>query len=127
MKFLKIERILGVPAAIDDIHHGHRQPIRRRATEILVQRDTHGRGRRPGSGHRDAKYGVGAELRLVLGAVERNQCCINGLLRCGVRALKTLADRGRDVRDGVENALAPISRRIAVAKLERFVPPCRGS
>src|SRR6266568_2305616 len=57
-----------------------------------------------------------AEAAARAAAIERNQRCIKSFLGCRIRAHEAFADRRTDVRDGVKNALAPISGGIAVAK-----------
>ena len=71
-ELLEVDRIVGVLAAVEDVHHRHRQAGRADAAEIGVKRQSRRLGRGARDRHRDAEDGVGAELRLGLGAVERD-------------------------------------------------------
>src|SRR6266699_4523726 len=69
-EFLKIDRIVGMHAAIDDVHHRYRQGPRRGAADVAIQRHVEGFRRGLGTGQRHAEDGVGAEPALVGRAVE---------------------------------------------------------
>ena len=63
-ELLEVHAVVGVLAAVEDVHHRHRQPHRPRAAEVGIQRQL-GRGRRgPGHRHRNAEDRVGPELAL---------------------------------------------------------------
>ena len=71
-EFLKIYRIVGMFAAIDDVHHGNRQDMRRHAAHIAVQRQTACVGSSLGRSKAYAQNSVGAEAGFVFRAVQRN-------------------------------------------------------
>ena len=60
-------------AAIQDIHHRHRQNLRVGAAEITEERNTAGSRGRVRGGERDAEERVGAELLFVRRSIELDQ------------------------------------------------------
>ena len=63
-EFLHVQAVVGVRAAVDDVHHrrGHQW---RSLAETLVKRDSFSSGRRAGVGQRDGQDCVGAQARTV--------------------------------------------------------------
>jgi len=61
-----------VHSAVEDVHRRDRQQLGPLSAEV-PQRQAGLGCRGAGSGHRHAEQGVGAQPRLVLGAVERDQ------------------------------------------------------
>ena len=107
-ELLEVDRVVGVRAAVEDVHHRHRQDPRRLAAEVAPQRLVLlGRGRARG-GERDAEDRVRAEAALVRRAVELDQRAVEARLVEHVAARDRLGDLAVDVRD------RPASR------------PCRG-
>ena len=126
-EFLKIDRIVGVHAAIDDVHHRHRQKPRRSAADIAIKRQLVGGGRRLGDGERHAEDGVGAEPAFVRRAVERDHGLVDLDLRLGIHAAERLKNLAVDRLDRVAHALAEIALLVAVAQLDRLMRPGRGA
>ena len=73
-------------AAVEDVHHRHRQHVRVRAAEVAEQRQVGGLGGGLGDGQRDAEDGVGAERALVGGAVQVDHRLVDQPLLGGVEA-----------------------------------------
>ena len=69
-ELLDVQRVVGVGAAIDDVHQRRRQDARVDPAEVAVERQAGADGGRLGGGEADGQDGVGAEPLLVLGAVE---------------------------------------------------------
>ncbi len=69
-ELLEVDVGVGVRAAVEDVHHGRGQDAGVDAAEIAVERELEGVGGGAGDGHGDGEDGVGAELALVLGAVD---------------------------------------------------------
>ena len=67
MSTLEPERVL---AAVEDVHHRHRQRARVRSAQIAVERQSRRLGRGSGDRQRDAEDRVRAEPSLVRRAVE---------------------------------------------------------
>ena len=124
-EFLQVHGIIGVGAAIEDIHHGHGQrggvALAGIAREIAIERQALGGRRGAGGGHGDGENGVGAQLAFVGRAVGLDHAAIERGLVADVEAFDGFGDGAVDVVDGFENAFAEIARFVAVAKLESFV------
>ena len=76
-ELLHIDTGVGVLAAVEHVHHRHRQHVRG-SVEIAVKGFAGGCGGGMGGGERHAEHRIGAELRLVLGAVELEQGGVDG-------------------------------------------------
>ena len=72
-ELLEVDVVVGVGAAVEDVHHRHRQHVGVGAADVAVQRQAELVGRGLGHGQRHAEDGVGAEAGLVVGAVEVDQ------------------------------------------------------
>ena len=85
-EFLDVDAVIGVRAAVDDVHHRHRQRQIAAAGQMPVQRQALvGRGGvRRRQRHRQNR--IGAEIRFALGAVERDHFAHRGRLILRVRA-----------------------------------------
>ncbi len=91
--------------------------MRVRATEVAEQREVERVGRRLGDRERDPEDRVGAELLLVVCAVELDHRRIDEALVGGVEALESRAEYVDDGRDGLLDALAAVALLVTVAKL----------
>ena len=60
-ELLEVDRVVGVRAAVDDVHHRHRQQPGLRAADVAVERQLRLVRRRLGDRQADAEDGVGAE------------------------------------------------------------------
>ncbi|MNS75658.1 hypothetical protein D3C72_1091850 [compost metagenome] len=117
-ELLQVQAVVGVRAAVDDVHHRHRQLHAAHAAEVAVQRQARLFGRGAGHGHRDGEGGVGAQASLVVGAVQVDHRAIEEGLFAGVQAQHGFRDLGVDVLDGLQHALAEIAALVAVAQLD---------
>ena len=120
-EFLHVERVVGMRAAVDDVHHRGGQQAGGRATEIAIERLAAVLGSGVGHRHRDAEDGVGAEIFLVGRAVEFQHHLVDGGLVERVAALQFLRDPRVDVLDGLEHALAEVDTLVAVTLLPGLV------
>ena len=64
-EFLDVDRVIGMLAAVDDVHHRSRQQTGADAAQVAVQRLLGVMRGRFGHGHRDAQDGVGPQVLLV--------------------------------------------------------------
>ena len=80
-----------------------------------------------GSGHGDTQQGIGAELALVLRAIQRDQLGVQTLLVCRIETLQRLGDRRVDVADRLRHTLAAIARLVAITQLNRLARSGRGA
>ena len=108
-------------AAIDDVHHRHRQRPRRGAADIAIERHVEGFRGGLGDCQRDAENGVGAEAALVRRAVEIDHDLVDLDLLLGVHVAERLEDLAVDGLDRLLHALAEIARLVAVAQLDRLM------
>ncbi len=119
-ELLKVDRVVGVDAAVDDVEHRHGQRRRVVAAEVPEEGDTGLRSRSLRGGERHAEDRVRAEPALVRGAVELDEPPVERLLIRDVHATDRVGDLDVDVRNRLGDALAA-PRRAAVAELDRFV------
>src|SRR6185312_7645599 len=77
--------------------------------------------RRSCAGHRDSQNRVGAQLALVLRAVDGDHRCIDQALVGRVHSLELRGDKAFDVLDCLQNALAEIVLLSAIAQLDSLV------
>ena len=108
-------------AAIDDVHHRHRQRPRRGAADIAVERHVEGFRRGLGDRERDAENGIGAEPALVRRAVEIDHDLVDLHLLFGGHVTQGLEDFAVDGLNRLLHALAEIARLVAVAQLDRLM------
>ena len=119
-ELLDVDAGVGVRAAVDDVHHRHRQDVRVGAADVAEQRQPCRLGGRLRHRQRHAEDRVGAQPRLVGRAVEVEQRLVDEALVVGAQP----DDRGRDLvehrLDGLLDALAAVAGG-AVAQLDRLV------
>src|SRR6202035_2303269 len=115
-EFLEVDRIVGMHAAIDDVHHRHRQRPRRGAADIAIERQVGGFGRGLGDRQRHAQDGVGAEPALVRRTVEPDHGFVDLDLLLGVHAAEGVENFAVHRIDRLQHALAEIARLVAVAQ-----------
>ena len=128
-ELLEVHAAVGVRAAVEDVHHRHRQhraAVRAAVEpgEVAVERHA-GRGRRRArQRHRHAEQRVGAEPPLVLGSVEADHRLVDRPL-IGLAAGDGFRDLAVDVADRLGDAFPEIALLVAVAELQRFTLPRR--
>ena len=76
-ELLEVDLVVGVRAAVEHVHHRHRQDVRRVAAEVAPQRLALLRRRRVRGGQRHGEDRVGAEARLARRAVELDQQAVD--------------------------------------------------
>jgi hypothetical protein len=130
-EFLDVEAIVGVGAAIDDVHHRHRHhrlaPGGECLPEITIERQPGIARRGVGGCERDGENGIGPEASLVFGAVELDHLLIDARLVARVRAEHGGFEDRVDVLHGLEHALAEIALLVAVAQLHSLTRAGRGA
>ena len=119
-EFLDIEVVVGMRAAIDHIHHRHRHLHRAGTTKIAIKRQAGLLGSGLGHRHRHGKHGVGAQARLVLGAVQINQSHVDETLLFGVKADDGFRYFRIDVLDRLHHSLAQVAGGVAIAQFDGF-------
>ena len=119
-QLLQIKVVVGVCAAIDHVHHGHRHLHGAHAAEVAVQRQAGFFSGSPCHGHADGQHGIGAQAGLVLGAVQVDQRAVQKSLLAGVQPQHSFRNFGVDVLHRLEHALAQIAGHVTVAQLDGF-------
>ena len=114
-ELLEVNVVVGMHAAVENVHHRCGQQVGVDAAQVLVQRQARRLGSGAGDGQRHAQDGVGAELGLVGGTVRGNQRGIDGTLVEGVEAHDGVSALVVDVLDGLRNALAQVAALVAIA------------
>ena len=119
-EFLQVEVVVGMRAAIDDVHHRNGQRYGPHAAEVAVERQTGFLSGSARHGHGDCEHRIGAETALVFRAVQINHQAVNVDLIGRFCAEHGIGDFARNVFHGLENALAAETSRILVAEFNRF-------
>ena len=118
-ELLDVDVGVGVRAAVEDVHHRHRQQVGVRPADVPVERQPGRLGRGLGDRERGAQDRVGAQVGLVGRRVELVHGLVDDPLVVGVQAL----DGGTDLLDhrvdGLLDALAQVPVA-AVAQLDRL-------
>ena len=114
-------------AAIDDVHHRHRQGHVAAVGQVLPQRLLLRGGHGMGIGQRNPQQRVRTQAALVLGAVQIDQAAVQAFLVGGIEALQRGGDRGIDVGHSVAHALAQVTGLVAVTQFHGFLGAGRGA
>ena len=120
-ELLHVDGVVGVRAAVDDVHHRGRQQPGADPAQVAEQRQPAVVGRGMGGGQRHAQDGVGPQLLLVLGAVQLDHAVVQGGLIQGVHAAKLVGQLAVDVVDGLQDPLAEVLGLVAVAEFPGLV------
>ena len=119
-ELLEVDVVVGVHAAVEHVHHRHRQHVRRRAAEVAVQRQPLAR--------RPAAWAAASETPRIALAPSRDLLGVpssaisassSAALVGRVEAAQRLGDLAVHVRDGLRDALAAVALA-AVAQLDRL-------
>ncbi len=123
-ELLDVDRVVGVPPAVDDVHHRHRQGAGIDAADIAVQRLAEfGRGRLR-QRERDRQDGVGAQAGFVRRAVQIDQDLVQLDLLGRVHPADRVENLAFHIGDRLLHALAAEAGGIAVAQFHRLM--CAG-
>ena len=126
-ELLEVDVVIGMGAAVEDVHHGHRESVGAPAPEKAVQRESVFGGGGPRYGHGHGEDGVGAEAAFGFGAVKFDHLLIEGALIGGVVVGEGVGDLARDVPDCLLHSFAEITLGVAVAQFDGFVFASRGA
>ncbi|MNI16248.1 hypothetical protein D3C73_695750 [compost metagenome] len=123
-EFLDVDVVIGVLAAVDDVHHRNRHRVDTRGAvqvgDVSVQRQVLVLCCCLGRGQGNGEDRVGAQGTFVFSTVELDHCQIERFLVAWVHAFQQVADRTVDVGYGLQNALAQVTALVAIAQLERL-------
>jgi hypothetical protein len=126
-ELLEVHVVIGMNAAVQDVHHGRGQDVGVGGAEIGVERLAGGCGRGARDGKRCAEDGVCAEAPLVGRSVGLDHRAVHATLVARVGAHEQRADLAVHVAHRLAHAFALVTARVAVAELHRLELPGRGS
>ncbi len=89
--------------------------------QVAIERNLQGVGRGPRAGHGDRQDRIGAQLSLVLRAVQRNHGGIDQALVGRIHARQFGGHHALHIFYGVQHSLAQVMRLVAVAQLHGLV------
>ena len=116
-EFLEVDVVVGMRAAVQDVHHRHGQQAGRDASQVPIERQMERGRRRAGCGHRNGQDGVRAQPALVFRAVESDHLPVDFGLVGGLRSGQLLRDFV-DVLHRLPDTFAQVTARVAVAQLQ---------
>ena len=126
-EFLEINVVVGVDAAVQDVHLRGGQQAGDGSTEVLIQREAQFIGHGTSSSHRDGQDRVCAQVTLGRRAIELDHGIVQLTLLAGIGALEFGRNHVVDIVDRLEHALAQVTALVAVAQLQCFVLAGGGS
>ena len=123
-KFLHIDRVGRMCAAVENVHHRHRQANAVDSAEEAVELCPAAIGRCPRRRDRDGENCVCPQPGLVLCAVCGKHGAVDGVqIRC-IYAVQAFMDHSIHVFDCLFDALAAVAGFVAVTQLEGFKFTC---
>ena len=120
-EFLNVDRVVGMLAAVDDVHHRNRQSAGHGAAEVTVERKPGFFGLSLGNGEGYRQNGVGAEFAFVFGAVEVDHGLVDFDLVFGIQAGQGVVNFVVDVFNRFQNAFSAVAFFVAVTELYGFM------
>ena len=123
-ELLEVDRVVGVHAAVEDVHHRHRQHVGVRPADVAVQRQVELVGGGLGDRQARAEDRVGADPALVVGAVELDQLAVDRAL---VERVEPFEHAGDLAVDEADRGLARPCRRSARRRRGARPPRARRS
>ena len=122
-EFLKINRVVGVFATVDDVHHRNRHEVRVGSTDIAVKRQPGSIGGRLCDGKRHTQNGIRSEFALILGAIKLDHRLVDEDLVLGIQVRQGFQNGTVDRLYGLLHTFAQIALT-AIPELHGFV--CAG-
>ena len=119
-EFLNVHAVVGVFAAVDDVHHRYGQGVAGGVVQHGVERFFQAGSFGMGEGEGDAEDGVCAEVLFEVVAVEVEHDFVEGGEVVNGFAFERRAEFFVDVGDGFGHAFAEVAGFVAVAQLEGF-------
>ncbi len=120
-EFLEIDRRIGMRAAVQDIHHRHRQDAGRVAAEITEERNPAGRRGGVGGRERYAQERVCAQVLFVGSAIERDDLLIDLRLLERIEAGQRGSDHIDYAAHRFRDAFSAEALLVAIAQFPRLM------
>ena len=117
-EFLEVDIVVGMHAAVEDIHHRSGQQMRIRATHIAIQRQFAGLGRSARTSKRRTQHGIRTKISLIGSAIKIDHLGVDGTLVARIHPDKSFGNFLVHMSNGLLHAFAEIAARIAVAQLD---------
>ena len=124
-KFLNIQVVGGMCAAIDDVHHGNRQHPGIDAAKVAVKGQAESHGGRPGRGHGDPQDGIGPHFGFVGRAVQLDHGAIQRHLIGCIHPHNCFGDGRINILNGRCDPFAAITFGSRIAQF-KSLPGTRG-
>ena len=116
-EFLEVNVVVGMHAAVENVHHGRRQHMGVCAANVAIQRQLARLGSGTCASERSTQNGVRAQVALVRSTVDVNHFGIDSALVASVHADNRFSNFLIHMGDGLLNALAKVAVLIAVTQL----------
>lgn len=120
-EFLKVDAVVGMNTAVENVHHRHRQQIGVDPADIAIEREPKSVGGRLRRCKTDTKDCVRAEAGLVLCSVEGDQLLVERDLVLCIHANDGLGNRSVDRLDRLHDALPAPAALVIVAQFNSLV------
>ncbi|CUH53066.1 hypothetical protein SHM7688_02518 [Shimia marina] len=120
-EFLDVDRVVGMLAAVDDVHHWHRQNARGGAAHIAEQRLRGVICGGFGSGEGHAEDGICTQTAFVFCAVQFDHGAVNGDLLGHIHAHERFGDFAIHGVDSLKHTFAQVAGCVAIALFNGFM------
>ena len=120
-EFLKVDIIIGVLPAVQDVHHGHREDPCIRSADISIERNAQRRGGGFCGGKRHSENGIGPQLAFRRSPVQLDHHLVDTHLVQGVEPDHFLRDRFINIGDSLLDPFPLVPRLVAIAQFNGFV------
>ena len=130
-KFLDVDVVVSVLAAVDDVHHRNRHGVFARGavqlSDVLVQRLTFRSSGSFGVSQRDGQDSVRTEVRFVFSTVQVDHDFVDASLIFGIFAQDCLSDRAVYRSNSFQYAFTHETGLVAIAQFQRFAGASRST
>lgn len=116
-ELLEVNVVVGMHAAVENVHHGRRQHMGVCAANVAIQRQLARLGSGTCASERSTQNGVRAQVALVRSTVDVNHFGVDSTLVASVHADNRFGNFLIHMGDGLLNALAKVAVLIAVTQL----------
>ena len=115
-EFLEVNVVVGMHAAVENVHHGRRQHMGIRTANVAIQRQLARLGSSTCASERSAQNGVRTQVALVRSTVDVDHFGVDSALVASVHADNGFGNFLIHMGDGLLNALAKVAALIAVTQ-----------
>ena len=119
-EFLDVQAVVGMFAAVDNVHHWNRQSHWACATQVTIQRQACIFSGCACYGHRNGQGGVGTQVTFVFRTVQFDHDLVDIRLFVGIDTDEGLRDLVVDVVNGFQYAFAQVTGFVAVTQFQSF-------